>query len=235
MKPVQRPADTAFSFKGDTVLWKGSWTPLRSLLTTLTQEEYSALARARGMDNFERTHVRCGRCGAPTEAAPDPVTPYAKRCSEPGCEGYTAFSYPSFSIAILVTVTRRGGSELLLAHNTAWPEPRLSIIAGFLNPGESLEACVRREVLEETGLRIAGSTFSHSQPWPFPASLLAGFTAEWGSGELKVDGVELDRAVWINREQFSRAQEWTAKSQEGLQIPPRGSLSRQLMDEWAAK
>lgn len=227
-------AGAAYRFNGDTVFRDGRWVPLRSLIPALSAEEFSALARARGMDFFEKTHVFCGRCGARTEQAPDPVTTYARRCPSPGCEGHKAFSYPSFSVAILVAVTRRAGAELLLAHNTAWPEPRLSIIAGFLNPGESLENCVKREVYEETGLTVAQPAFSASQAWPFPSSLMAGFTAECGAGELKVDGVEIDRAEWIDRAQYAAAHEWNATA-SGLQLPPRGSLSRQLMDEWAAK
>ncbi len=220
-------------FNGDQVLWKGDWVPLRSLLTSLPPEEFARLARARGLAFFEATHAFCGRCGAPMEPAPDAGTPHARRCSAPACEGRAAFSYPAFSVAVLAAVTRRGGEELLLAHNTAWPGPRMSLVAGFLQPGESLEDCVRREVLEETGLRVARPSFRGSQAWPFPCSLMCGFSAESEDGELRPDGVEIDRAEWVTRERFRAAAEWSP-SAEGLQVPPRGSLSRQLMDAWAA-
>jgi NAD+ diphosphatase len=222
-------------FNGDSVLWNGEWVTLRSLLTGLPPEEFSALARARSMDFFGNTHAFCGRCGAPAEPAPDAVTPHARRCSKPACEGYTRFYYPAFSVAILAAVTRRGGAELLLAHNTAWPAPRMSLVAGFLQPGESLEDCVRREVLEETGLRVSLPVFSGSQAWPFPCSLMAGFTAGWEAGEIRADGAEIDRAEWITRERFKAASEWTSARGDALQIPPKGSLSRRLMDDWAGK
>jgi len=222
-------------FKEDSVLWNGEWVTLRSLLAALTPEEFSGLARARSMAHFETTHAFCGRCGAPMEPAPDAVTPHAKRCSNPACEGRARFSYPTFSVAILAAVTRRGGEELLLAHNTAWPDQRMSLVAGFLEPGESLEDCVRREVLEETGLRVSRPVFSGSQAWPFPCSLMAGFTAEWEAGELKADGAEIDRAEWVTKERFKAAGEWTSAAGGTLQIPPKGSLSRRLMDAWAGK
>ncbi len=222
-------------FKGDSVLWNGEWVTLRSLLTALPPEEFAALARARSMDFFSNTHAFCGRCGAPMEPAPDPVTPHARRCSGTGCEGNTRFSYPAFSVAILAAVTRRGGAELLLAHNTAWPAGRMSLVAGFLHPGEALEDCVRREVLEETGLRAANPVFSGSQAWPFPCSLMTGFTAEWEAGEIQPDGTEIDRAEWITREKFKAAGEWTTAPGTALQLPPKGSLSRRLLDAWAVK
>jgi NAD+ diphosphatase len=168
------------------------------------------------------------------EPAPDAAAPHARRCSKPACEGHTRFSYPAFSVAILAAVTRRGGAELLLAHNTAWPAPSMSLVAGFLDPGESLEDCVRREVLEETGLRVSLPVFSGSQAWPFPCSLMAGFTAEWEAGEIQTDGAEIDRAEWITKERFRAAGEWTAAPGGTLLIPPKGSLSRRLMDDWAA-
>lgn len=222
-------------FKGDSVLWNGEWVTLRSLLRTLPPEEFAVLAHARSMHHFESTHAFCGRCGAPMEPAPDAATPHARRCSKPGCEGHTGFSYPAFSVAILAAVTRRGGAELLLAHNTAWPAPNMSLVAGFLNPGESLEDCVRREVLEETGLRVRLPIFSGSQTWPFPCSLMAGFTAEWEAGEIRADGAEIDRAEWITKERFKTAAEWTSAPGNPLQIPPKGSLSRRLMDDWAGR
>lgn len=222
-------------FNGDSVLWNGAWVTLRSLLTALPPEEFAALARARSMDHFGNTHAFCGSCGAPMEPAPDALTPHARRCSGPGCEGHTRFSYPIFSVAILAAVTRRGGEELLLAHNTAWPAARMSLVAGFLEPGESLEDCVRREVLEETGLRVSLPVFSGSQAWPFPCSLMAGFTAGWEAGEIRADSAEIDRAEWITREKFKAAREWTSAPGTALQIPPKGSLSRRLMDAWAGK
>jgi len=229
----EKPAQPRF--KGDFVLRNGEWVTLRSLLATLTPEEFSGLALARSMDFFETTHAFCGRCGTPMEPAPDPVAPHARRCLKPGCEGNTRFSYPAFSVAILAAVTRRGGEELLLAHNTAWPAPLMSLVAGFLHPGESLEDCVRREVLEETGLRVSLPSFSGSQAWPFPCSLMTGFTAEWEAGGIRTDGAEIDRAEWITREKFMEARERTASPGSGLQIPPKGSLSRRLMDDWAGR
>ena len=113
------------------------------------------------------------------------------------------------------------GPRLLLAQKPGWGT-RWSILAGFVEPGESLEECVRREVKEEVGLKVDKAVYAGSQPWPFPHQLMVGFTARYASGDIAADGVELERAAWFTHGALP-------------DLPPAVSLSRQMIDAWASK
>jgi len=126
--------------------------------------------------------------------------------------------YPVISPAIIVLITKE--NKILLAHNAKFPPKQHSLLAGFVEAGESLEAAVHREVMEETGIRIKNLRYLESQPWPFPNSLMAAYAAEWESGELKPDGIEIEQAAWY------------AHSDELPDLPPKGSIARKLIDEW---
>jgi NAD+ diphosphatase len=121
---------------------------------------------------------------------------------------------------VIVAVERDG--KLLLAHNTRMPSRRYSVIAGFVEPGESLEQTVRREIMEEVGIEVQDVRYFGSQPWPFPCSLMLGFTARWKNGDLCPDGVELDDAGWFAPNEFP-------------DIPPALSISRKLIDDFARR
>jgi NAD+ diphosphatase len=105
-------------------------------------------------------------------------------------------NYPRLSPAIIVAVVR--GEQILLAHSPRFPEDFYSVLAGFVEPGETLEDCVRREVFEEVGISVKNIRYFGSQPWPFPDSLMLGFTAEYADGEIKEDGVEISHADWFS-------------------------------------
>jgi NAD+ diphosphatase len=134
---------------------------------------------------WDRTHQYCGQCGTPTENAGHERS---KRC--PNC-GLVA--YPRLSPAIIIAVVRRSeeGNRLLLARNHRFPPGRYSVLAGYVEPGESLEECAYREVLEEVGIRIKNMHYFGSQPWPFPHSLMIGFTAEFDGGEIRLEESEI--------------------------------------------
>ena len=163
---------------------------LRSLFGRLDEEHLWLAGRAVQLVDWDRTHQFCGQCGARTLTAPNERV---KKC--PNC-GHT--SYPRLSPAIIVRVERQGknGREILLARNQRAKVPMYSVLAGFVEPGETLEMCVRREISEEVGLKVKNITYFGSQPWPFPNSLMIAFTAEYESGKIVLEKSELMDAGW---------------------------------------
>ncbi len=159
--------------------------------------------------NWRRSNRFCGRCGVPMRES---EKERAMQC--PDC-GHLVF--PTLSPAIIVAVEKDG--KLLMGHNANFPAGRYSVLAGFVDPGESLEETVAREVYEESGVRVKNIKYFGSQPWPFPNSLMFGFRAEWESGEPMPDGEEIDDVRWFSPEELP-------------DIPPSVSISRQLIDDW---
>ncbi len=186
---------------------------LRRLYPMLPETLFQIAGRAVQIVDWDRTHQYCGRCGHPTDILPNER---AKKC--PHC-GHT--SYPRLSPAIIVRVTRQGanGPEILLAHGQRHRTGMYSVLAGFVEPGETLEQCVQREVREETGIEIQNIQYFGSQPWPFPNSLMIAFTAEYASGNLKIDPQELADAQWFPPDNLPL-------------VPPPISIARQLIDDF---
>ena len=149
----------------------------------------------------------CGQCGNPTT---DQTEERAKICPKCG-----QIQYPRLSPAIIVAILK--DHQILLAHAQRFPVKFYSVLAGFVEPGESLEDCVRREVKEEVGLSLKNIQYFGSQPWPFPDSLMVGFTAEWAGGEINVDPKEILDAAWFSADNLPA-------------IPPKLSIARQLID-----
>ena len=185
---------------------------LRALHGRVEDDLFVLAGRAAQILEWDRTHRFCGRCGAPTADSP---TERAKICAN--C-GYTAF--PRLSPAIIVLVER--GDEVLLARGPQFVPGRYAVIAGFVEPGESLEEAVRREIREEVGLEVDQIAFFGSQPWPFPHQLMIGFTAQYKSGEIAIDGVEIEDARWFHAHDLPG-------------VPQKLSISRWLIDAYAAK
>ncbi len=159
----------------------------RAIWPTFEEREFFRAGRAFHLMDWQRTNKYCGVCGAETIFDSEE---WAMRC--PSCgETY----YPVISPAIIVAVEKDG--KLLMGHGVNFPPGRFSVLAGFVEPGESLEDCVKREVLEETKIEVKNIKYFGSQPWPFPRSLMLGFTAEWKSGEIEVDGKEVTEAAWF--------------------------------------
>ncbi|TAJ43352.1 NAD(+) diphosphatase [Methanofollis fontis] len=183
--------------------------PLRDLFGLVDDETLGIAGRAVQCMEFDRTHRYCGRCGTETRMKEDEI---ARVC--PSC-GLVV--YPVLSPAVIVRVVR--GDRILLARSPGFPRGRYSVIAGFVEPGETLEHAVQREVAEETGISVANLRYFGSQPWPFPHSLMIGFTADYAGGEVRPDGVEVEEAAWF-----------TADSLPDL--PGRASISRALIDDW---
>jgi NAD+ diphosphatase len=189
-----------------------AFSPLRPALLALEDDLGSLIGLAYQIVDWDRTHRYCGRCGTPTEDAPGER---AKRC--PACDLY---AYPRVSPAVIVRVTR--GSQILLARGRRFAEPIYSVLAGFVEPGESLEQTAIREVKEEVGVEISDLEYFGSQPWPFPHSLMVGFTARWAGGEIQIEEAELVDAQWFSADALP-------------QIPPSLSIARRLIDDYIAR
>jgi NAD+ diphosphatase len=195
----------------------GAAVDLRAYHGRAGEDAWLAAGRAVQLVEWARTHRYCGRCGTPTEPAP---REQAMTC--PAC-GLAAF--PRLAPAMITLVTRGGpgpDEEALLARGVQWTVPMYSCLAGFVEPGESLEAAVAREVREEVGLGVADIRYRGSQPWPFPHSLMVGFRARYREGELTPDPSEIADAAWYRRDTLPM-------------VPPPISIARRLIDEWVAE
>ena len=188
---------------------------LRLAGNLLPTREAGLLAYARGMLYWRQRHRHCGLCGSPTVST---SAGHVMRCSNAAC---ATDHFPRLDPAIIVLVT--DGERALLGRQAAWPAGRYSTIAGFVEPGESLEDAVAREVLEETGVRVAAAEYHSSQPWPFPSSLMIGFTATADADQVPRADDELEDVRWFTREEI-------ATGVPGL--PPPQSVSFRLIEDW---
>jgi len=180
---------------------------LRDLFGLVESTLAGLSGRAYQIIDWDRNHRFCSRCGTPTEQRKDERS---RAC--PNC-GYV--SYPPVSPAIMILVTH--GRKLLLARKAAFPAGRYSALAGFVEPGETLEDTVIRETREEVGVEISNIRYFGSQPWPFPHSLMIAFTADYAGGEITPDGVEIEEARWFEPDQLPK-------------LPPPISISRRMID-----
>ena len=187
----------------------GGFMDLRALYGRLPEIHWTIAGRAVQLVDWSRSHRFCGRCGTATELA---AGERAMRC--PAC-GQLAF--PRLAPAVITLVSR--GDEALLARGVTFPVPMYSCIAGFVEPGETLEDAVRREVREEVGVEITNVAYVSSQPWPFPHSLMVGFTADWAAGDIAIDPREIIDAQWFRPDTMPM-------------IPPGISIARKLIDGW---
>jgi NAD+ diphosphatase len=188
---------------------------LRPLSSRLPGDEAGLLAYARALSIWRQRHRFCGRCGA--SATPQRAG-HVMRCSDPQCAHEV---FPRIDPAIIVLVT--DGERALLGRQPGWPAGRYSTIAGFVEPGESLEDAVAREVREETGVRVERVEYHSSQPWPFPSSLMLGFHAHAERGARIEVGGELEDARWFTREQLA--------SGDPI-LPPPQAISYRLIAAW---
>src|SRR5436190_15451531 len=194
---------------------------LREVGALLSPEDAGLLAYATAMVNWHRAHPRCARCGAHTDVA---EAGFLRRCPSCGAE-----HHPRTDPVVIMLVL--DGDRALLGRQPTWPDGRYSALAGFVEPGESLEEAVAREVVEEASVRVEDVLYRSSQPWPFPASLMLGFHARYASGEPAVGDGELDDVRWFEREELAAI----ARDEiEGMAVPPPLAIARRLIDEWLA-
>lgn len=207
-----RPCWAADVAAGSEATSGASFEPLRSLYGRVPDPLWTLAGRAVQLVEWDRTHRFCGRCATPTESSPGER---ARRC--PSCG---LLAYPRLAPAVIVLIER--DDEILLARGRNFPLPMYSALAGFVEPGETLEEAVHREVGEEVGVALSDVSYAGSQPWPFPHSLMIGFTARWAGGDIRIDESEIVDAGWYRADALPM-------------VPPRISIARSLIDAFLAR
>ncbi|WP_380166212.1 NAD(+) diphosphatase [Jannaschia sp. R86511] len=191
---------------------------LRALGTLLPATDAGALTEAVALHHWHRSHPRCPRCGSATRPA---AAGHERVCLTDG-----STQHPRHDPAVIMTVTDPAG-RLLLGHQGRWPAGRFSAFAGFVEPGESLEGAVARELLEEAGVRVREVAYLGSQPWPFPASLMLAFHAETDDTTAVADGDEITEVRWFDRPGLV-----AAVATGEVTVPPAVSVARRLIEDW---
>jgi NAD+ diphosphatase len=192
---------------------------LRQVGSLLGDRDAGLLTHAVALANWHETHTHCPICGTPTSVNPGG---HSTTCPDDGTE-----HFPRTDPAVIMLVTDPA-DRCLLAHNKAWPEGRVSILAGFVDPGESAEHAVIREVSEEAGITVGRVTYLGSQPWPMPRSLMLGFRAfAEGGQDIRVDAEEIGDARWYTREELL-----DSLQARRLALPPPVSIARQIIEAW---
>jgi NAD+ diphosphatase len=184
-----------------------SWEGLRTLFTVLDDAHFALAGRALQLVDWDRTHQFCGRCGAPTEAKRDERVRVCPACK--------LSAYPRVAPAVMALIRKQ--TQILLARSPHFPSGMYSALAGFVEPGESLEQCVAREVAEEVGVQVRNVRYFASQSWPFPHSLMIAFVCEWASGEIRPQDGEIEAANWFEVLQLPK-------------LPSKISIARRLID-----
>jgi len=194
-------------------------------------QQAAQLAYARGLLFWNRQHRFCGVCGSPTQSRNGG---HMRSCLNPECG---RMHFPRTDPAVIMLVEDRSdpaAPKCLLARNSRFPSRMMSTLAGFVDPLESLEETVAREVFEECGIRVGKITYQASQPWPFPSSIMLGFRAEAESFEISVDGVEIEEAYWFEPHQLKEFGEW-GDGGSNFSLPRRDSIARYLVETWIAE
>jgi NAD+ diphosphatase len=189
---------------------------LRDLAPVISQADGGMIAHAVALLNWHRRHRFCSNCGARTESR---EAGHIRRCPACGIE-----HHPRTDPVVIMLVC--DGDRAVLGRQAHWPTGRYSALAGFVEPGESLEEAVAREVREECGVRVADVRYRSSQPWPFPTSLMLGFHARWTAGEPAVGDGELEDVRWFTRDEIAGG---------GVLLPPPQAIARRLIEEWLGR
>ena len=198
---------------------RGEFHSLRRAGALLAQREGALLAYAKAMVHWHRHHSYCGTCGSPTESVEGG---HLRVCTHPDCGQH---HFPRTDPAIIVLVT--SGGRCLLGRQPWWTAGMYATIAGFVEPGESLEAAVAREVMEETGVPVQEVIYQSSQPWPFPRSIMLGFRAVAAGEEITLGDGELEDARWFSRQEIVRG-----LGDGWLRLPSAVSISYRLIEDW---
>jgi NAD+ diphosphatase len=192
---------------------------LRGVMLQLSVRDAELAATAKAVLHWHRSHRFCSVCGQPSQ----PVNAgWQRKC--PSC---AASHFPRTDPVVIMLVTR--GNDVLLGRSPPWPEGMYSCLAGFVEPGETIEAAVRREVAEETGIKVGAVRYVASQPWPFPASLMMGFAAEAETTEITLDPAELEDALWVSREDMVTVM---AGGHPKIKPARKGAIAHYLILEW---
>jgi NAD+ diphosphatase len=196
------------------------WAALRTLATVLDDRDAGLFTEALGVLNWHASHAHCPRCGAATLVEEGG---WVRRCPVDNSQ-----VFPRTDPAVIVLITD-ADDRILLGSNAMWENNRYSLLAGFVEPGETLEAAVIREMFEESGLRVTEAVYVGSQPWPFPASIMCGFTARLAddqqASDLLPDGAEILALRWFSRQDLLDAGEW-------MLLPGPSSIAHAMIERW---
>lgn len=194
---------------------------LRRVMARLSARDAEYAAMARGLFEWHRSHGFCSNCGAPNTRS---FAGWQATCSSCG-----RHHFPRTDPVVIMLITR--GNSVLMGRSPGWPEGMYSLLAGFVEPGETIEAAVRRETFEEAGIRVGGVSYLASQPWPFPASLMMGCRGQAVTDDIKIDPEEIEDALWVSREEML-----LSFAGEHSEIAPArsGAIARFLLENWLA-
>lgn len=194
---------------------------LRRVMTWLTPRDAELAATGKAIFGWHQTHRFCSKCGAASDMS---QAGWQRRC--PACAGT---HFPRTDPVVIMLITR--GNCVLMGRSPGWPEGMYSLLAGFVEPGETLEAAVRREVFEETGVQVGPVRYLSSQPWPFPASLMFGCAGEATSEAITIDPVEIEDALWVSREEMMTV---FAGAHPVIKPARQGAIAHFLLENWLA-
>ena len=192
---------------------------LRRIMVRLSHQDAELAATAKAILGWHVTHGFCARCGSPTQIAQGGWQRHCPNCS--------ASHFPRTDPVVIMLITH--GDDVLMGRSPGWPEGMYSLLAGFIDPGETVEAAVRREVMEEAGVPVGPVRYLASQPWPFPSSLMLGCAGEALARDITIDPVEIEAAMWVSRQEMMQA-----FSGDHPQIKParKGAIARFLLEMW---
>ena len=199
---------------------RGTFQNLRELAAVLPSEESAMAATARAVFEWRRRHRFCSACGQPTHVA---EAGWKRLCPACGVE-----HFPRTDPVVIMLPVRE--DRCLLGRQSSWPPQRFSALAGFMEPGETIEEACAREIFEEAALCTTKVRYHSSQPWPFPANLMIGLIAEVSEGEAQADQAELESVIWLTREETRAA----LRDEGQVRLPPSLAIARQLITHWAA-
>lgn len=195
-----------------------SWRTLRQCGAVLNDVDAGIFTTTQALANWHATHRFCGRCGSPTIPV---LGGWVRRCQTDGSE-----HFPRTDPAVIVSVIDDAG-RLLLGRGVSWPENQYSVLAGFVEPGESFEAAVVREVFEESGVRVTDVRLLGDQPWPFPSSIMVGATARAVTTELRHDPHEMAEVRWVTRQEYA-----ALLRSDAIRVPGSISIAKRIIERW---
>lgn len=194
---------------------------LRRIMTRLSTRDAELAATAKAIIGWHETHRFCARCGEPSAMS--------QAGWQRGCLSCGGQHFPRTDPVVIMLITH--GDSVLMGRSPGWPEKMFSLLAGFVEPGETLEAAVRREVMEEAGVPVGAVSYLSSQPWPFPASLMFGCSGEALSRDIQIDPVEIEEAMWVSKTEMMQA---FAGEHPGLLPARKGAIAHFLLQNWLA-
>ena len=198
---------------------EAAFAELRAIMTRLSPRDAELAATAKAVMEWHRSHRFCARCGAESAMA---MGGWQRNCA--ACGGH---HFPRTDPVVIMLITH--GNAVLVGRSPGWPEGMYSLLAGFVEPGETIEAAVRREVFEEAGVRVGAVSYLASQPWPFPASLMFGCAGEALNKDLTIDPAEIEDAMWVTREEMAEA---FAGNHPKLLPARKGAIAHFLLEAW---